>query len=205
MNTEKVYPIRVVIIEDNRFVRKGMEIMLQNEPDFELIGTFPNCEDAFNATGIGKADIVLMDNRLPGMSGIEGITYLRENYPRASVLICTAYEDDENVFKAIAAGAVGFVAKKVSPAQLLTALRNVAEGGSPMTPHVARRLLNFFRTVRQRPGEIKLSEFEHTVLVWLSRGESYNTVAAELSVSETAILRRIRKIYQKLNGSLNKI
>ena len=198
MNAGKAYPIRVVIIEDNRFIRKGMEMVLKNDPDFALIGAFPRCEEAFASSEISQADIMLMDIRLPGMSGIEGITYLRENYPQVAVIICTAYEDDENVFEAIAAGAVGFMAKKVSPAQLLTALRNVAEGGSPMTPNVARKLLDFFRTARQRPGEIKLSELEETVLERISRGESYNTVAADLSVSEREVLKRIRRIYAKL-------
>lgn len=200
-------PIHAAIIEDNRFIRNGMEIMFEAEPDFELVGSYPSCEDAFYYEEIGRANIVLMDIRLPGISGIEGIKYLKKHFSEMLIIVCTAYEDDENVFQAIAAGAVGFVSKKTPAKELLSTLRNVIKGGSPMTPNVARNIKAAFE--RQKLKLINngsdLNELENEILEKVSIGKSYSTVASELCETEKEIMYMIRSIYGKLQKKLIEI
>ena len=204
MNTDKSQKIMIALIEDNRFIRSGIEFILSKEPDFKLAGSYQSCEEAFYYDDIGYADIVLMDIKLPGISGIEGVRYLKKHFPEMVIIICTAYEDDENVFNAIAAGAVGFVAKKASPAVLLKTLRNVARGGSPMTPNVARNIISSFeeQTSKQIKNRSELTEKEIKVLEKISVGKSYTTVARELSATEEDVLFQIRIIYGKLQRCL---
>jgi DNA-binding NarL/FixJ family response regulator len=197
-------PIKVAIIEDNRFIRSGLEIILQAETDFELVGSYQSCEDAFYYNKIGTANIVLMDIKLPGISGIDGIKYLKQHYPSILILVCTAYEDDENVFEAIAAGAVGFVSKKTPAKELLSTLRNAVNGGSPMTPNVARNIKSSFQL--QKKNQLKngsdLNEIENDILEKISIGKSYVTVSDELSVEERELFLKIRSIYGKLQNKL---
>lgn len=194
----------IAIIEDNRFIRKGFEIMVSNEPDFELVGSYPSCEDAFYYEEIGKAKIVLMDIRLPGMSGIEGIKYLKKHFPEMLIIVCTAFEDDENVIKAISSGAVGFISKKTSPKELRTTLRNAIKGGSPMTPNVAHRIIPFFqrKLSNRENGFSELTQIEQTVLEKISSGNSCLSIARELYESEEEIFSQIRSIYLKLQSKL---
>jgi len=204
MNSEKTNPVMIAIIEDNRFIRKGFEIMLNNEPDFDLVGSYQSCEEAFYYEEISKTNIVLMDIKLPGISGIEGIKYLKKHFPEMLIIVCTAYEDDENVFQAIAAGAVGFISKKASPKELVASLRKVATGGSPMTPNVARNILSSFEKPRSyyTQNESELTDKEKIILEKISSGKSYVTTANELSLSEEDILLNIRSIYGKLHKQL---
>ena len=137
--------IQIAIIEDNRFIRNGWEMLFNSASEFNVIGSFSSCEDAFASNEISKADIVLMDLRLPGISGIDGVKHIKKNYTQVEVLICSAYEDDENVFEAIIAGAAGFIEKKAKPDELLNTILMTARGGSPITPNVARNIIELFR------------------------------------------------------------
>jgi DNA-binding NarL/FixJ family response regulator len=199
--------IKVAIIEDNRFIRSGLEIMLEAESDFELVCSYTSCEDAFYYEEISKAQIVLMDIRLPGISGIDGIKYLKRHFPEMLIIVCTAYEDDDNVFEAIIAGAVGFVSKKTPAKELLSTLRNAVNGGSPMTPNVARNIKSSFQL--QKKNQLKngsdLNEIENDILEKISVGKSYVTVSDELSVEESELFITIRSIYGKLQNKLIKI
>jgi len=205
MNTYLNKPIKVAIIEDNRFIRDGLKIMLDVEQDLKLVGSYPSCEEAFHYDDIGNADLVIIDINLPGISGIEGVKYLKKYLPLVKVIICTAYEDDENVFDAIAAGAVGFLSKKASPTELIKTLRLVNQGGSPITPNVAVKIISFFQKQELKQDSIALTENEKKILEKISLGKSYTTVAKELIETEEEILIQIRAIYKKMQNKLTKI
>lgn len=202
MTTNKNSIIKIAIIEDNRFIRDGLKIVLDAEQDIELIGSYPSCEDAFYYDDIENANLVIMDINLTGISGIEGVKYLKKHFPAIEVIICTAYEDDENVFNAIIAGAVGFLSKKAFPAELIKTLRMVNDGGSPITPNVAAKIFSFFQKQELKQGKTALKDIELKVLEKISVGKSYTTVAQELYESEEEILFQVRSIYGKLQNEL---
>ncbi len=196
-NNNKI--IQIAIIEDNRFIRNGWEILFSSASDFDVIGSYSSCENAFANDDISNADIVLMDLRLPGISGIEGIKYLKENFQEIEILVCSAYEDDKNVFEAIIAGAAGFIEKKAKPDELLNTILMTARGGSPITPNVARNIIELFRkqTSNSNNDELKLTTEENKILNKTAVGKSYATVAKELSISTEIIANHIRNIYKK--------
>ena len=196
-NNNKI--IQIAIIEDNRFIRNGWEMLFSSASDFNVIGSYSSCEDAFTDDGISKADIVLMDIRLPGLSGIGGVKFIKKNYPQIEVLICSAYEDDNNVFEAIIAGAAGFIEKKAKPEELLNTVLMTVHGGSPITPNVARNITELFhkQTSHSSNNELKLTDEENKILNKTAVGKSYATVAKELLISTDNITNHIRNIYKK--------
>lgn len=192
--------IRLVIIDDNKFIRRGIEFLLNSKPDFNIIGSFENCEDAINSNLETKANLMLMDIKLPGISGIEGVKYFKEKYPHIICLMYTAYEDDENIFNAIKAGAIGFIGKKSEAKQLIDSLRKTAAGGSPITPGVASRLLNYFTKYKSIGSDTDslITEEEKKVLLLISQGKSFSGTAAELNLPGNNIPFIIRDIYLKI-------
>jgi DNA-binding NarL/FixJ family response regulator len=192
--------ISISIVEDNRYVRTGWEAVLQGVREFDLIGAYENCEQAFETDDIAQSDIVIMDIGLPGMSGIEGVRYLTEKYPDIAVIMCTVFDDEEKIFDALCNGAVGYLLKKISAEDLVQAIRDAAAGGSPMTPNIARKVITSFQ---QKPTKTKhkadeLSERETNVLILLSEGKSYSAIAQELFLSVDGVRYHIRHIYEKL-------
>lgn len=123
--------IYIAIIEDNAAIRQGWEMVLNNAENMRVIGSFTNCEQAFASSAIAEADIVLMDIGLPGMSGIEERALSEEKYPQQIIVMCTVHEDNEKIFDALCAGAVGYLLKKAPPDKLVDALREAYQGGSP--------------------------------------------------------------------------
>jgi DNA-binding NarL/FixJ family response regulator len=157
-------------------------------------------EEALTATAAAAPpDIVLSDIGLPGMSGIEGIRLLKDRFPDLIILMLTIYEDDERIFDAICAGACGYLLKKTPPARLLEALREAVQGGAPMSPEVAARVISLFREIRppQRP-EYELSPHETRLLKLFIEGHNYKTAAAELGVTVHTVSFHLRSIYDKL-------
>lgn len=201
MNSNKKIK-HVLIIEDNKFVRIGWELALQKEPDFVVAGSYGSCEEAFKHDTIGDADLVLMDIGLPGMSGIEGVKYLKEHFPEQIIVMCTVHEDDEKIFDALCAGAVGYLLKKTSPRALVKALREAYEGGSPMTPSVARKVIASFqkKPLKTFNGEkIELTEREQQILALMVQGKTYSAIADEICLSIDGVYYHIRHIYEKLH------
>ncbi|GAB4376038.1 MAG: response regulator transcription factor [Calditrichia bacterium] len=199
--SEQIDFIHVLLIEDNKYIRSGWELALQNEDDFVITGSFGSCEEAFTDSTIGDADLVLMDIGLPGMSGIEGVKYLKEKYPSQIIVMCTVHEDDEKIFEALCAGAAGYLLKKTSPADLIKALREAYQGGSPMTPTVARKVIASFqkKPLKSFTGEkVTLSEREEQILALMAQGKSYNAIADEVCLSIDGVYYHIRHIYEKL-------
>jgi DNA-binding NarL/FixJ family response regulator len=193
-------PLIVSIIEDNRFFRTGWEAILKGDPEISVSGSFASCEEAFTGQAIGESDLCLMDIGLPGMSGIEGVMYIRKLYPGVAVIMCTVHDDDDSIFKSLCAGAVGYLLKKTEPADLVRSLKEAASGGSPMSPNIARRVIASFQPGAKGPSlpEDQLTEKEQYILQQMALGKSYPTIAGELSLSVEGVRYYIRNIYLKL-------
>jgi len=194
--------IKIMIVEDNRFIRTGWEAVIQANKNFNLIGSFPDCETAFSTDVPKNTDLVLMDIGLPGISGIEGVKYLKEKYPYVIIVMCTVHDDSEEIFQAICAGAVGYLTKRTSPDELIKSLIEAYNGGSPMTPSVARKVISSFQNVKGSENEnivSELNEREQQILSLMAQGKSYNTIADEVCLSVDGVYYHIRHIYEKLH------
>jgi DNA-binding NarL/FixJ family response regulator len=192
--------IKVSIVEDRRELREGLGMLINGTDGFVCSGTYRSMEEALSAmTEAAPPDIVLSDIGLPGMSGIEGIRLLKDRFPELIILMLTIYEDDERIFDAICAGACGYLLKKTPPARLLEALKEAVQGGAPMSPEVASRVISLFREIRppQRP-EYELSPHEIRLLKLFIEGHNYKTAAAELGVTVHTVSFHLRSIYDKL-------
>lgn len=190
--------IKIVIIEDNRYMREGWMTILDFESDFVVLDAFESCEDAFDTDLMSKADIILMDIELPGMSGIEGVKYLQQEHPDLSVIMATVFDDDKNVFDALCAGAVGYLMKKVSPEELKQAIRDAKEGGSPMTPNIARKVIKTFHNPSSKDTDKQLNDREVEILEQLAKGKSYAAIGKTVFLSVDGVRYHIRNIYRKL-------
>ncbi len=177
-------------------MREGWQTILDFEPDFCVLGAYNSCESAFESGEINRSNVVLMDIELSGMTGIEGVRYLKIHQPKINVIMATVFDDDRNIFDALCAGAVGYLTKKVSPEELCHAIRDAYRGGSPMTPQIARRVIS---SLHESPDdETKLNERELQILNQLATGNSYKTIAEEIFLSVDGVRYHIRNIYEKL-------
>lgn len=192
-------PIPVGIVEDQRVIRDGLAALVDGTEGFRCSGTWRSVEEALPLLARAAPQVLLLDIGLPGVSGIEGIPALKQACPGVLILILTVFDDDDRIFAALCAGAVGYLLKKTAPARLLEAVRDVAEGGAPMSPAVARRVVELFRDVRPpEHAEYGLTPHETRVLALLVEGHSYKTAAAELGVSPHAVSFHLRRVYEKL-------
>jgi DNA-binding NarL/FixJ family response regulator len=192
-------PIKVVIIEDVREVREGLTALVNGTPGFRCSGSYRTMEEALRAIGHNKTDVILADLGLPGMSGIEGIRVLKERHPDTPVVVLTVYDDEDGIFDALCAGASGYLLKNTQPARLLECIREVVGGGAPMSPEVARRVIELFRHVRPPArASHNLTPQETELLKLLVEGHNYKTAAAELGVTTNTVSFHLRNIYAKL-------
>ena len=192
-------PIKVAIIEDLRDVRDGLAMLINGTSGFHCVGRFRSVEEASSKMTFDLPNIVLTDIGLPGMNGIEGIKYLRQRYPAVSFIALTIYDDDERIFDALCAGACGYLLKNTEPARLLDALREVASGGAPMSPEVARRVIKLFQEVAPpKTSPCHLTPQEKELLKLLVDGHSYKTAASETRISYHTVSFHLRNIYEKL-------
>lgn len=189
--------INVSIVEDNKFIRQGWEEILLTQSDIKVMGSYPSAEAALESTQIFKSDIILMDIGLPGKSGIEAVKIITKKKPEINIVMISVYEDDQNIYDAICNGAVGYLHKRVSPEKLIEAIKSAHDGGSPMSPNIARKVIATFKT-HNKNQESVLSERESEVLNHLSQGKSYRTMAADMYLSVDGIRYHIRNIYEKL-------
>ena len=191
--------ISVAVIEDQRNIRECLEIMLNGTEGYRCSGSFRTVQEALDKIGFNLPDIALTDIGLPGMSGIEGIRLLKERYPDLLFLMLTVYDDDERIFDALCAGACGYLLKNTPPARLLESIKEAVNGGAPMTPEVARRVIALFRDVRPPDrADHNLTPHETRLLKLLVEGHNYKTAAEQLEVSFHAISFHMRSIYSKL-------
>ncbi|NBC27605.1 MAG: response regulator [Bacteroidetes bacterium] len=189
--------ITVAIVEDDEEIRNVLEILIDRSPGFSCRQVFENCESALEPIQKLQPDVVLMDVELPGIDGIDGILKLKDHLPETDFIMLTIRDDDDTVFRSLAAGATGYLLKDTPPAKLLSSIREVTEGGSPMTPEIARRVTEFFRPKPDSP----LSEREREVLYLLCEGHNYQTVANKLFISGHTVRAHIKNIYRKLQVS----
>jgi DNA-binding NarL/FixJ family response regulator len=191
--------IRVAIVEDNDPIREGLRFLIDGATSFHVTGSYGSMEEALRHVPNEAPDVVLMDLGLPGMSGVEGIRVLKERYPRFQFLVLSVYDDDHRIFEAMCAGACGYLLKKTPPARLLDGIREIADGGAPMSPEVARRVVELFRTVRPpSQADYGLTPHESRLLRLLVDGHNYKTAAGELGVSVNTVSFHMRKVYDKL-------
>jgi DNA-binding NarL/FixJ family response regulator len=196
-NTEKT--IKVAIIEDLRQIREGLATLIELTEGYRCTGRFGSVEEALAGIGRDVPDVLLSDIGLPGMNGIEGVRILKERYPQLVVLMLSVYEDDERIFDALCAGATGYLLKKTPPARLIESLKEAFEGGAPMSPEVARRVITLFRDFRPpQRADYDLTPHETRLLKLLVEGHNYKTAAFELNVSVNTVSFHLKKIYEKL-------
>jgi RNA polymerase sigma factor (sigma-70 family) len=191
--------ISVSIVEDNDKLRETLARVLNRAEGFRCASHYANAEDALKDLPQVKPDVVLMDINLPGMNGVECVRQLKKNLPEIQVMMLTVYEDTENIFDALAAGASGYMLKRTPGGELLEAIREVHRGGSPMTAHIARKVVQSFqRSAASEAATENLSEREQQVLDLLSQGLIYKEIAEKLGISYETVHTYIRRIYEKL-------
>ena len=192
--------INVTIFEDNKHLRETFQLLIGSSEGFNCAGAYPDCSNLLNDIVANPCDVVLMDIEMPGMNGIEATKLIKENFPDINILIQTVFHDDEYIFDAICAGASGYILKSTTPDGYIQAIKDVQAGGSPMTPGIARRVLELFKD-RLQPVASKdynLSIQEKKVLQLLVAGKSYKMIAAELFVATDTVKSHISNIYAKL-------
>lgn len=191
--------LNVVLIEDVREVREGLSCLIDEAAGFRCAAACRTMEEAIASPALSGADVVLTDIGLPGMSGIDGIRVLQQRWPRVPIVALTVYDSDGQVFQALCAGASGYLLKNTPPNRLLDALREVAAGGAPMSPEVARRVLRLFREF-QPPAQAsyRLTPQQHELLKLLVEGHHKKTAAEALGISVNTVSFHLKHIYEKL-------
>jgi DNA-binding NarL/FixJ family response regulator len=191
--------IRVAIFDDNAKRREALTLLLQSSEGIEYAGAYNDCRKVVHHLLNCKPDVVLMDIDMPHVNGIEGLILLRPQFPHIKVLMQTVFEDDEKVFAAICAGANGYILKQATAAKLLEGITEVTRGGAPMTPLIAKKVLEFFASKNApAPNTFHLTKREKEVLKYLVRGFSYKMIATECFISYATVNSHISKIYEKL-------
>lgn len=190
--------IKIILTEDNDTIREGLALLINATEGLQCIAQYSNCEDMLVDLPKHHADIYLQDIGLPGMSGIEGVKNIISHLPDAIVLMLTVYEDEEKVFDALKAGASGYLLKKTPPEQLIDAIKDAAQGGSPMSSNIARKVVSFFQQSTKQ-NEYGLSEREKEILASLAEGNSYKIIGDKLFISIDTVRTHIRHIYKKLH------
>jgi DNA-binding NarL/FixJ family response regulator len=192
--------IKVAIVEDKKEIREGLRTLIHDTPAHRCTGAFRTMEEALEQIGLDVPSVVLVDIGLPGMSGIEGIPLLRERWPEARILVLTVYDDDDRIFAALCAGACGYLLKKTPPARLLDSLKEAVDGGGPMSPEIAHRVIELFRDFRSPgPQTHDLTPHELRLLKLLAEGHNYKTAAREFHVSVNTISFHMKHVYEKLH------
>jgi DNA-binding NarL/FixJ family response regulator len=192
--------IRVAIVEDQQHTRDGLAALIAGTDGYRMTGAFASMEAALPRVDASVPDVALLDIGLPGMSGIEGARRLKDRHPDLQILMLTVYADNEHIFEAICAGADGYLLKDAPPSRLLDAIREVRDGGSAMSPQIARKVVRMFQEVAPpRDDRARLTAREMEVLALLSQGHSYKSAAAALDLSFDTIRFHVRNVYEKLH------
>lgn len=191
--------IKVALYEDNRDLREGMSFLIQANPGLLLAGSFSDCHFVKDQIMQLQPNVVIMDIDLPGMTGIEATAAIKAISPATQVVMLTVFEDEEKIFAAIRNGASGYLLKHTPPSEIIQAIFDVHQGGSPMTANVARKVLQFFQQQpKSRPEQYNLSPRELDIVRGLVKGYSYKLIGDELSISIDTVRSHIRNIYDKL-------
>ena len=190
--------ITVGIVEDNHDIRNALEQIIESADDCTLVCSCVNGEDALVQLPIHNPKVVLMDITLGGINGIEVVRELKTTCPEMLFMMCTIYEEDEKIFEALSAGASGYIIKKTTPPKMLDAIRELYEGGAPMSSQIARKVIGSFQQKNSIDDSRLLTQREKEILKLLARGLRYKEIAAELKISIDTVRTHTRHIYEKL-------
>jgi DNA-binding NarL/FixJ family response regulator len=192
-------PITVVVVEDERDVREGLAMLIDDAPGFRCVSCYRTMEQALERLDADRPKVVLTDLALPGMSGIDGIAAMRKTHPQIPVLALTVFDTDDKVLNALCAGASGYVLKNMPPARLLESLQEVAAGGAPMSPEIARRVVRLFRDFKPAAGaNYHLTRQETELLKLLADGHHKKTAAQAMGISINTVSFHLKHVYEKL-------
>lgn len=195
--------IRVTLYEDNTDLRESMSVLLRGTPGVEFTGAFMNCDDVLAQVKELKPEIVLMDIDMPGTNGIEGLRIIKKSFPSIEILMLTVFDDNERIFESICAGASGYILKTVSPAEIISAIHELHNGGAPMTPSIARKVLRLFPKSSPADSSYDLTAREKETLSWLAKGYSYKMISEQMDVTIHTVNAHCKKIYEKLHVHSN--
>ena len=176
-----------------------MELLLGVDSGFSISGAFSNCAQVIQQIETLAPQLVIMDIDMPGMSGIEGVRLIKSSFPDIKVIMYTVFDDDNRIFECICNGADGYLLKNTSPLKLIQALQELAEGGAPMSPFVAKKVFQFFRNKEKAQDSFNLTPREIEILEWLVRGNSYKMIADKSFISIDTVKKHLQNIYHKLH------
>lgn len=196
--------LRIAIFDDNKNIRESITMLLKTEPSFEVVGSFCHVLDCIEDIIECCPDVILMDIEMPGMTGIEAVDTIKKEFPQVQVLMQTVFEDDDRVFDSICAGASGYILKNHLNIKLVDAIKELQFGGSPMSPSVARKVLNKMQQVQQHikpetAPDYQLTPREKEVLACIVNGLAYKMIADQLNISYETVRSHVKKIYEKLH------
>ena len=190
---------KIILYDDNETLGQSLQLMIEEEADMEVLALMPNAETVVEDIKVLKPDVVLMDIDMPNVNGVEAVRHIRKIYEQMPIIMLTVFEDNENIFNAICAGASGYILKRSATDEIPAAIRNVLTAGAPMTGIVARKVLQMVPGKETKKEEFNLSVHETTVLQLLVKGYSYKMIALELNVAIDTVRFHIKKIYDKLH------
>jgi DNA-binding NarL/FixJ family response regulator len=196
--------LRIAIFDDNKNIRESIKMLLDTVPDFEVVGSYSHVLDCVDDVKECRPDVVLMDIEMPGMTGIEAVKQIKKEFPQIQVLMQTVFEDDDRVFDSICSGASGYILKNFLNTKLIDSITELQYGGSPMSPSIARKVLNKMQQIPQfvRPEEAPnydLTPREKEVLSCIVEGLAYKMIADKLTISYETVRSHVKKIYEKLH------
>ena len=192
--------IKVSIVEDNRGTRESLSELLGRAPALRCVGAHPTGEEALQRIPAEEPDVVLMDINLPGMSGIECVSLLKQQMPKMQVLMLTTYEESDLIFDSLRRGASGYLLKNLPPTELIQAVEQVHAGGAPMSMQIARKVVNHFQQIRHPMSEVEqLTKREQEILALLAKGFLYKEIADQLGITLSTVRAHLHAIYEKLH------
>jgi DNA-binding NarL/FixJ family response regulator len=192
--------VKIAIVEDNKTTRESLEAIINLATDFQCVCVCESAEEALTILPAARPDVVLMDIQLPKMSGVECVSRLKEALPSTQVIMVTVYQDPDRIFRALRAGASGYLLKRSSPEQVLNAIRDVQRGGVPMSAEIARKVIGYFQSQPTAVSEVdKLSPRELEILNLIAPGFSNKEIADRLNISIESVRWHLKNIYHKLH------
>jgi DNA-binding NarL/FixJ family response regulator len=191
--------IKVSIVEDDSGIRESLEILINGSDGYSCINTYKNAESALKHIPVQVPDVVLMDINLPGASGIECVKKLKEILPDLNIIMLTMFEDSDHIFNALSAGAKGYLLKRTPPMKLIESIKDVQQGGSPMSGQIARMVVDSFRKMGVSSEDMKnLTKREEEILALLAKGFKYKEIGEKLFIGTETVRSHLRNIYEKL-------